>query len=434
MTASYFNYKIKQFFIESLDGSQTIDLTTSISSIKYNEDIWSPTTSISMLITNTQGWLNKLPIRGGERVNLIIEQEATGERLEFTDTKNTHYIYKVYASSTEDTREVFLIELAPVELFTNETSRVLKRYPDTESKVQTIGKSVDQILTDVLKTKKNKTIEDTSNSYSFYGNNRKPFTVITWLMKKSIPYLTQNAKTAGSAGFMFYENKRGYNFRSIDFLLSGLNPGSSDKIQFERYSVSRATEYASTATNYRVLNTPTFEKNVDVFKNMMIGMYSSVNYFFDINKRIPSAINYKLSDSYSIMKHTSGSNEKPKLLNNLEDSPSRVMVKILDNYNMEGIVPSDITRDYKEFYQSQSIARYNLAFSQVLNITVPLNMKLAVGDVIYLNIGVIESKDVKDKDQLKSGLYLIQSLSHQFEGIEGYTGLKLVRDSYGEPK
>lgn len=435
--ASYLNYKIKEFKIESLDGTQIIDMTSSVASIKYNEDLWSPSTSISLVIVNTQGWLTKLPIMGGERIYLIIEQESTGERLEFTDTKNTHYIYKIFASSTEDTREVFSIELAPLELFTNETTRVFKRYPESEGKVEPISSSVEKILKDVLKTTKQLTVEQTSNSYSFYGNSKKPFTVLSWLMKKSIPYLknsSKSSKQAGSAGFLFYENKRGYHFRSLDSLLSGLNPKTPNNISYETYVVSRAKEYATASLNYRVLDTPSFEKNIDVFKNMLIGMYSSLNYFFDINTRTPSVITYKLSDSYPIMNHTSGSNQPPKLLNNLEDRPSRMMAKIVDNYSMEGVTPSKNIRDYKEYYQSQSISRYNLAFSQVLNITVPLNMKLTVGDVIYLNIGTIESKDVKDKDRLKSGLYLIQSLAHQFEGNQGYTGLKLVRDSYGEPR
>ncbi len=86
-------------------------------------------------------------------------------------------------------------------------------------------------------------------------------------------------------------------------------------------------------------------------------------------------------------------------------------------------------------YQSQSIARYNLAFSQLLNITVPLNLNLTVGDVIKLDFGNITLDESKKglRDDLKSGNYLIKELSHLFETNQGYTGLKLIRDSYGVP-
>jgi hypothetical protein len=83
-------------------------------------------------------------------------------------------------------------------------------------------------------------------------------------------------------------------------------------------------------------------------------------------------------------------------------------------------------------YQAHSVTRYNLAFSQIANITVPLNLNLTVGDVIFLDIGEI-TKQEKQKDSKKSGLYLIAELAHEFSDNQGYTGLKLVRDSYGEP-
>ena len=159
-------------------------------------------------------------------------------------------------------------------------------------------------------------------------------------------------------------------------------------------------------------------------------MYSSVNYFYDINTRVPSVYNYKLTESYDIMKHASKSTERPKIPNGLENSPSRLMVKMIDNYTMDKLSPSGDSKDLKEKYQSQSVARYNLAFSQTLNFTIPLNMNLTVGDVIELNIGEV-TKQRKQRDDKKSGLYLIKELAHSFEGNQGYTGLKLIRDSYG---
>ena len=50
--------------------------------------------------------------------------------------------------------------------------------------------------------------------------------------------------------------------------------------------------------------------------------------------------------------------------------------------------------------------------------------------MIRIDIGKISKKN-KEKDQEKSGLYLIKELAHDFSDIKGYTGLKLIRDSYG---
>jgi hypothetical protein len=432
--ASYFNYKIQEFVIESLDGTKSIDATTCVSSIKYFEDIFSPAVFISMVIVNTDGLISSLPIRGGERIRLIITQEATGQRIELSETKNPYYIHRVHGSTSQSTREMFLVELAPIEVFKNETTRVFNRYPKSQGGEQKISDSIDQILKDVLKTDKKREIEPTKNSYAFYGNSKKPFNILSWLCPKSIPPIGKSSPTEGTAGYLFYENKNGYNFRSVDSLMSALLPASADQKQYQTYSYSEnVTDYARDTTNFKVLTVPTFEKNVNVLDNLRIGMYSSVNYFFDLNTKKFDSYKYKLSESYDIMNHASKSKERPQIPEGLEDSPSRLMVKFIDGVvKSPGNVDPTSKIDDRIKYQSQSVARYNLAFSQSLSITVPLNLNLAVGDVIRLNIGKI-TKQEKEKDDQKSGLYLIKELAHDFSDIKGLTGLKLVRDSYGEP-
>jgi len=429
--SSYLNYKVQEFIIESLDESRSIDASGCISAIKYYEDLFSPSIFISMILVNTDGLLSSLPIRGGERVRLKIDQEATKKSIDISPTKNSYYVYKVYGSTTQSTRETLLVELAPSELFINETTRVFNRYPESEGSVESISESVSKILNDVLKTTKPKDIESSMNSYSFFGNSKKPFTVLTWLCPKAIPQVGKSSGISGTAGFLFYENKNGYNFKSVDSLISGLKVNSGNSKKYEKYFYTENVgEPASSDENFKVLTIPTFEKNVNIFENLRVGMYSSVNYFYDINTRVPSVYNYKLTESYDIMKHASKSTERPKIPNGLENSPSRLMVKMIDNYTMDKLSPSGDSKDLKEKYQSQSVARYNLAFSQTLNFTVPLNMNLTVGDVIELNIGEV-TKQRKQRDDKKSGLYLIKELAHSFEGNQGYTGLKLIRDSYG---
>jgi hypothetical protein len=87
-------------------------------------------------------------------------------------------------------------------------------------------------------------------------------------------------------------------------------------------------------------------------------------------------------------------------------------------------------------YQAQSVSRYNLLFSQTLNITVPLNLTLTVGDVITVEFGQITKEEDKKglKDKSKSGKYIVSKLKHVFGDNKGLTGLELVRDSYGVAK
>ena len=446
---SFLNYKIKQFVIEPHDGEPGIDMRSCIASVQYYEDLFSPAIFISLVLVNTQGLLTSFPnkknprdpgIKGGERVRLEIEQLATKQsiKLDSIDGKeNAYYIYKIYASTTEYSREVLVVELCSAEVFINETSRVVGIYKDP------IGTTVDKILTDFFKGSKydKKNIEQTSNKYVFYGNIKRPFTVLTWLCPKSIPYKSKSSAETGTSGFLFYQNKNGFNFKSIDSLLSGYKLGTTNMKEYTTYYYGTPEDYAADNSNFLIKNTPTFEKNVNIMENLRIGMYASNNHFFDINARKWYPHTYTLKESYKLMDHTSGSNVPPPVPLDLDKNPSRWMVRTLDNFNSDPsgddakktLTPAiNNSKDNTPLYQAASIARYNLTFSQKLNITVPLNLNLTVGDLVELKFPKITLDKTKTKDDQKSGFYLIKELAHSFEKNQGYTGLKVVRDSYGE--
>jgi len=423
--ASYFNYKIIECSIGTGEGF--IDISQSISSMEYTESITSPVTYFSLAVINTGGILSKLKLRGGEIVRLVIEQDATKLRLTFDESDNIYYVYNIGNSTTESTKELFTLDLVPSEVFVNETSRLFKRYDNT------LDNTVSKILKDELKTTRynSSNIEKTINKYSFMSNARKPFTVLGWLCPKGIPQVERgkSGNTQGTAGFLFFENKDGYNFKSVDSLFDSNRPAK------ETYFYKEITAApADPKLNFKITSPPVFNKNVNILDNLRIGMYSSVNYFFDTNTRKFYSNVYKLSDSYEIMNHSSDKDNSPEIPKGLQDSPSRLMVRMLDNGQMDKTGKLEAP-DKRMEYQAQGVSRYNLLFSQSLNITIPLNLGLTVGDVINLDFGKITKNTDEQglKDESKSGKYIISKLKHSFTD-KGLTGLELVRDSYGVAK
>lgn len=425
MSASFFDYKILEFQVETQGKTNPgfKNIVSTIASIEFSESITSPMSRISILLSNASGMLSKFKLRGGERVRLVIEQSATGSKLNLTEENENEYYISTIRSTQESTKEAILIELVPREFFTNETARVFKRY-DT-----TLDSSVQKILKEELSTTRysSKNIEKSRNKYSFMGNARKPFTVLGWLCPKGIPTGGQDKKgESGTAGFLFFENQEGYNFKSVDSLF---DESRSAKATYNHSEVSASPGEIS--ANFKLTSAPTFKKNVDIEENLSIGMYSSINYYFDTNTRTFYKKKYTLESSYNLMKHSSDGD--PSLIpNGLADSPSRLMVSMLDDGQMDksGNLKSP---DERINYQAQAVTRYNLLFSQALNITVPLNLRLTVGDVIILNLPKISLEDSNKglKDNSRSGKYVISKLKHSF-GDKGLTGLQLVRDSYGD--
>jgi len=84
-------------------------------------------------------------------------------------------------------------------------------------------------------------------------------------------------------------------------------------------------------------------------------------------------------------------------------------------------------------WQLGSTMRYNVLFSQILNIQVPCNPNLKAGDTIKCNFEIITQgeKAQGSSDPVQSGSYLIVDLCHHFDTTRSITSMTLVRDSYG---
>ena len=419
--------------IASLDGKIKKDLTNSITSIDYYEDILSPCITMTMDVTNIHSILNGLPIRGGESVSMEIET-VSGTFL--LDGENAMYVYKVSNIKAEHTNESFTLHLVSREGLTNETVRCQTVYRGN------LKNTVTKILKDDLKTNKFKdeNIEQTSNSYSFIGNNKKPFHTLIWLGPKSVSTISggptgtsggdQSGIAKGTAGFFFYENKDGFNFRSIDSLVSNtrIEASISNKKKVYNYSYNQFVIEHNNLNNNFNINNYNFEKNIDLMKSLRVGMYSNKTYFYDLYSNSLDLYKYTIKDQ---VKSKLGASEGIVVSDEFGDSVSRIMVKVADRgiLNTDGSV-SDKLRSGADM--SMAYSRYNLLFSQAININVPLNINLKCGDIIYAQFPKMEPANTGEVDPEQSGFYLIKELRHHFDPTNKmFTSIRLIRDSYG---
>ena len=406
-----------------MDGKTTVDVTNSCLFFDYFEDILSPCVTAIAQLMNSSSLFNILPIRGGEKVTISVDT-AFGEFV-----LDDLYVYKVSNLDAQHSNEMFTLNLVSREGLTNETSRCQTIY---RGNLQT---TVTKILKDDLKTKKYKSenIEGTSNDYSFIGNNRKPFHVLTWLGPKAVPANGQNSGTSGeeargTAGFLFYENKDGFNFRSIDSLVSStkVQTNSADKENIPYYLFTQVIEENQTKTNFNILNY-NYEKNIDLMKSLRVGMYVNKTYFYDLYSNTLDLYTYKVKDQ---VKSKLGGAESIAVSDEFGDSISRIMVRTSDRgaLKTDGSV-SDKLRSGADMAMSYS--RYNLLFTQALNMVVPCNVNLKVGGIIHAEFPRIDRSTNVTSDEEQSGYYLVKELRHHFEGGQMVTSLRLIRDSYG---
>ena len=84
-----------------------------------------------------------------------------------------------------------------------------------------------------------------------------------------------------------------------------------------------------------------------------------------------------------------------------------------------------------KLWQRQAYMRYQLLFTQMVNMVVPLNTNLIAGDIIKVNF-LHANIEAKEKDRKQSGFYMIKELCHHFDPNQSLTSLTLIRDTFGE--
>ena len=378
-------------------------------------------------LMNAYSIFNGLPIRGGESVAMEIETVFGNFRL---DGEKAMFVTKLSGLDAQRKSESFTLHLTSREALQNETVRCCEKYNNANINIH-----VENILKKVLQTTKIGKIEQTSNTYSFIGNNKKPFHILTWLGPKSISAHSKSGNSGkeakGTSGFLFYENIDGFNFRSIDSLVSNtqIQNSSSDKENIPKYTFDGigAIQANDLNNNFKILNY-NYEKNIDLMKSLRVGMYVNKTYFYNMYTQELDIYKYRLKDELG--DKTLGGNESIAISEQFGDSITRILVRASDH----GILDSKGTfaqsgRDNADM--SKSFSRYNLLFTQALNINIPCNVKLKAGDIIYAQFPQMESAQTGEVDKEQSGNYLIKELRHHFSPNEMLTSLRLVRDSYG---
>ena len=372
--------------------------------------------------------LDGLPIVGQEKVELKFIDNIENE------LKITLYVNKVTPITDDTTKSLVQLDLTSKEFILNEKVRLNTRFDGK------ISEHIKKILTDknYLGTEKDVDIEETSNSYNFIGNNRKPYYAMNWLSKKSIS--AESQKKGDSAGYFFFETSEGFKFKSIDGLLSQEKKKS---IIFNQSPDSRGKNipsgYDVKAIDY------TKDNAVDVQNKLQMGAFSTRTVLFD-----PFNCYYEVITPNAEQKENSyklGGKELPVLNKEFERSGnnkefSRTTYMLLDKGTLPtgngvGKSQQQIQKSTEQNFEAkdilnQSIMRYNQLYTQKSTITIAGDFSLHAGDVIFLDVPELQT-DTKNDDINKEsgGLYIIADLCHYISPKETYTKLNLVRDSFG---
>jgi len=441
---------------------------------QYFEDIFWPSYAATMVVQDSsENLISNMPIQGFEKCIVEIDD---------LDGGNYVYEFRVWNISNRvetGRNQIYTLGLISVQGMLNEGITVNKIIEGNTS-VQ-----VKKILMDYFKVEDKKIeIENSSTSIKILPTKKSPFALIRSILPKTIsekvspvlkkfniettikggeivgdiPQYTSDVRITGtqgkgSAGYFFFQTRRGYVFRSIDSLISTdtdnfngdptINNSELDNKKF-KWQTAKVGE-PSTMLIQEII----FGKELDMIKKMREGHYSNICCFFNINTHSYEEQVYSLKDTWDQMAHL-GANPLPNGQKLLSKYPSRTMSTVINNevwYSGTDVASDDpkeggdskSTHPYQDFqkhYLQQGLARAGILFNQQLTISLTGHLELCAGDKIEIELPnpKRESEKDSDVDPLYSGTYLIKNLNHQFNMTDDrsvYTVLDLIRDSNG---
>ncbi len=378
--------------------------------IDYYESLDSPTIAMTLTFVDIDQVISRVGITGGEYIDVTVKIDGYDD-FKLTSKKHKLMLNSVRNVITETKKQIATLEFVSVETIINETSRVNKKFTGNVS--QTV---FELLIGDDkgIQSSKELTKDSAANSYSFVGNLKRPFDTIQWLCPK-----TQSSTK--NFGFLFYENLDGYNFKSIEKLLD-------QKPSFTYTQTDKP--YDKDAKGFKILQNNLNQSN-DIGLNCRLGMYANRTIYVDIENQTMSEVDFKITDLKM---------KKPvKLLNVIENYPTRLMLRVSDlGVAQKGSKKSD-TQPESELavYQNKSYIRNNLLFSQSLQVSIPINPDLRVGELIKIKLPLKKDDESaetgsygNEKTNDPSGNYIISELRHLIGGRKSETQLTLIRDVF----
>jgi hypothetical protein len=417
------DYSLKTLTI--LTAVTTFDVKSILVELSINEDIYNNTMSGYLMVVDASGFIESLQMNGNEFIRITLNKIAN-------DSTNAidriFRIFKVAKRNPENdgNTETYSLYFCSEELLLSEQYKVNKSY-----KGKDITSNILDILNTYLKIPKNKVgvIENTYGVYDFIIPNLKPFDAINWMSNYARP-----APGAIGSDMLFYENKFGFNFRSLQNLFKG--------VVYNNYSYN--------PKNYNLTNSY-LGKDERLFNVMSYEIMDSFDTLGAINQGVfanrllsvdPLLRRFKVTDfdygSYSsaakkLNNFPVTNNYKNRFGDALNQTPQALYKFVLSNYNQsdsEYVKANDSVQHdiMAETYIPNRTAQIPLLSYTRVKISVPGDTALTVGRIVNFSL-LSKNPNNREPDDFYSGNYLITAVRHMVTLNEYKTVLELAKES-----
>ena len=406
---------IDEINIVTLNG-MTQNITNQVISIEVFEDLFSPFITGSIVVKDSFDFVNLLPFIGEELVNIKIYTPSFEQK---DYIQQQFYIYKISDRIISGDRKVFYrLHFISKEAVADVNKNVSKAY---EGKVSDIARTIIKDKYHGLESNKPIVIEDTANKTKFISNY--------WTPVKSLNYLANAGVTqTGGANYLFFENRRGLNFVSLEYLY---NQPPIIEFVYDNYARDIEADGRSTINlneDYKRI----LELDVPVVNNYLdrasSGMLASKIITFDPFTKKYFSKNYDIADDYQQTYHLNP--HAPFTKNNIRQSNSRI-VRIPKQYSTFNGYADVSTASSAQ----RRISQLSQAESTKINITVLGRTDYTVGMKVKVELHKIQPIQKEELpqdvlDEILSGFYIVSAINHSINRDKHECSMELIKDSY----
>jgi hypothetical protein len=364
-----------------------VDISGQVGGISIYEDVMFPVIRAEFFMFDALDLLGKFPIIGEE----IIEIEFANPGYEASAYKFRIKSIENVLISPQGKSKTYTIRAVSEEMFVNNTKYVTKKY-STDSW---------QIITDIMrnemKTQKSVVTGDfTKGIQDILISRLRPFQAIDMIRRRSVSqdYL--------SSSYVFFENKRGFNFASLEYLLKNQAGNIKDKVFYYDPAVNSSAKNMTARSILKLVNVSQFNNT----KKMVYGSLNNIVKKFDLLTGETVETNYVNTEQQQKFKYAS---DNPYPLNS-----SQFEQEFGKEASASLLVP--YSSHLPETHIAESIgAKHSFVTKLGQNIYhahVNGDVALTAGDVITVNIPNAPGTGQTKENRMLSGNYLISKLRH----------------------
>jgi hypothetical protein len=376
--------------------NKELDISDLFNTFEIIEDIQNFTLSGSISIVDTIGLKENFPILGGERLKVLFN---TGER--FEDFQAEFIIVKLadeqQINLQRNIRELKLYFVSE-EFLTNIKQKYSKSYNH-----ETVSNIVQDIFSNQLKSKKIIDLEQTKNTINYIIPFKNPFDSISFCCKHAL------SNKNNDSGFLFYENKQGFHFKSLQEIMN-------TKIEKKKIILQRISEDERKLVGYVGIADYFYPiKQIDLIESIKKGVTGSSLFSYDISTKsyMKHDINYEKSHELTEL----GNNLLfPENFQNTNSNIDEFTNFVNDRIGGNGIDYDDSINQQGKITLRNKIL-YHAINNNSIVVSKPGDSELYCGSIIECEYKSAEKNDFND---YMNGWMMVKSIRHKITLDEGY--------------